>query len=381
MILKRLLLGTVLVLVATVLAALLVPAAIVHLPEGSILARYVSRQESGRGSASRPTAVPTPTYDLTPVTTLVGDAVADTPLEGASLLLIQNDHVIYRQAFGTYTPDTATAIASGSKWLTAATVMTLVDDGLLSLDDPVAKYFPDVDGPAAQITVRQLLSGTSGLPNLSPCLDDRSSTLDRCAHEILNGPLAALPGAAFSYSTAGFQVAGRIAEIVTGEPWATIFEERLQAPLGMWNTTYGPGSNPVLGGGVTTTLHDYGSFLQMMLDDGMFDGRQVLSASAIREMEQNQTDDLPILLSLHEDGRRYGLGEWRDIVDAEGDAIQLSSQGDTGFSPWIDRQRHLCGVFMTEDGLGSVYNLVAQVQQAVRDILDSAPAGPPSPGG
>ena len=375
MIVKRLLLGIVLVLLGGGLAVLLVPAALGRLPEGSIIARCVSRQESGRGSASRPTAVPTPSYDLTPAASLIGNAVADMPLEGASLLLIQNHRVIYRQAFGSYTLDTATAIASGSKWLTAATVMTLVDDGLLGLDDPIAKYLPDVDGAAAQITVRQLLSGTSGLPNLSPCLDDRSSTLDRCAREIVDGPLVAAPGSAFSYSTAGFQVAGRIAEVVTGEPWATVFQERLQEPLGMWNTTYGPGSNPVLGGGVTTTLHDYGSFLQMMLGEGMFNGRQVLSAAAVREMERNQTGSLPILLSLHQDGRRYGLGEWRDIVDAQGEAVQLSSQGDTGFSPWIDRQRHLCGVFMTEDGLDRVYNLVAQVQETVRDIVDSAQAG------
>lgn len=378
MILRRLLIRAVLALLATAVVAWLVPGAIGRLPEGSIPGRDALRRGSGRGPRSRPTATPPPSYDLAPVTALIGGAVADIPLQGASLLLIQNDRVIYRQAFGSLTPDTATAAASGSKWLTAATLMSLVDDGLLSLDDPVSRYFPDVDGPAARITLRQLLSGMSGLPNLSPCLDDRSTTLDRCAHEILNGPLVALPGAAFSYSTAGFQVAGRIAEIVTGEPWATIFEERLLAPLGMWDTTYGPGSNPVLGGGVTTTLHDYGSFLQMMLDEGAFEGRQVLSAAAVREMEQDQTGDLPILLSLHADGRRYGLGAWRDIVDAKGAATQLSSQGDTGFSPWIDRERHLCGVFMTEDGLGSVYNLVAQVQQAVRDIVDSALASAPA---
>ncbi len=308
------------------------------------------------------------------MTALIRDAVANIPLQGASLLLIQDGQVIYREAFGDYTPDTAVAIASGSKWPAAAAVMSLVDEGLLALDDPVARYLPSF-GSKAGTTIRQLLASTCGLPNLSPCLDYASSTLAQCADQIGHGSLVASPGTAFYYSTAGFQVAGRVAEVVTGKPWATIMGERIKGPLDMRDTTYDPTANPVVGGGLTSALHDYGNFLQMMLDDGVFNGQRVLSVASVREMERNQTGELPILLSVHEDGRRYGLGEWRDIVDAQGNPIQLSSQGDTGFSPWIDRQRNLCGVFLTQDGLGNVYDLVGKVQQTVRDIIDSSERG------
>ncbi|HOG47904.1 MAG TPA: serine hydrolase domain-containing protein [Anaerolineae bacterium] len=382
MILRRLLLGAGLLLVAVLLVALLHSGAVGRLRwDGARVGPYTFLPGGQQGGGPQPPpAGGDAAKDFSPLSTLVENSVASVPLQGASLLLIRDGRVVYQQAFGNYTLDTAVPIASGTKWLTAATIMALVDDGLLALDAPIARYLPGLDGDQARITMRQLLSGTSGLPNLSPCFDESSGTLAQCAGEIVHSPLVAAPGTAFCYSTAGFQVAGWLAEAVTGKPWATLFEEQLKLPLGMWSTTYGATANPVLGGGVTSTLRDYGRFLQMLLDGGVFQGQRVLSAAAVREMERDQTDDLPILLSMHQDGRRYGLGAWRDMVDAQGNAIQLSSQGDTGFSPWIDRQRHLCGVFLTEDELGNVYGLVAQVQQAVRDIVDSSAAGTPPPG-
>ncbi len=317
-----------------------------------------------------------PAYDMQPVTDLVGSGVASLPLDGASLLLAKDGQVIYRQTFGTYSPDTAVPIASGSKWLSATVIMTLVDDGRLGLDDPVSRFLPSFTGDMGQITLRELLSHTSGLPDYHPCLADQSITLADCVEQIAQGGLSVQPGTVFDYSGVGFQVAGRIAEVVAGKPWASLFQERVAGPLGMTGTTYGPSQNPVIAGGVISTLRDYGNLLEMLLDEGAFGSQRILSPASVHEMQRDQTRGVPIVVSVYSDGRRYGLGEWRDVVDAQGNALQLSSQGDTGFSPWIDLQRRLLGVFLVDDSLGDVEALVGKIQQQVRHIVDSTPAGP-----
>ncbi len=76
------------------------------------------------------------------------------------------------------------------------------------------------------------------------------------------------------------QVAGRMAEIATGQEWETLFQENIALPLGMTHTRFrpvDPGHVPMIAGGAVSTLHDYSRFLTMLADDGSFQGRQVLS--------------------------------------------------------------------------------------------------------
>ncbi len=355
--------------------ALLVALLAVTLARSNMPQQPVTDALAGLGRNGAPHQRPVPAYDLAPVTDLIESAVERGTLQGAALLLAKDGQVIYERSFGAFTLGTAVPIASGSKWLTAATIMTLVDDGLIRLDDPVSRYLPEFTGPAAAMTIRQLLSNTSGLPNLHPSLDRRDITLAECVAQIARAGLVAAPGTCFSYSTAAFQVAGRVAEVAAGRIWADLFVERIRAPLGMASTTYGNTQNPVLGGGVVTTLRDYGRFLQMQLDGGAFAGQQILSLRALAEMQADQTRGLPIVLSVHADGRRYGLGQWRDLVDERGCAVQLSSQGDTGFSPWIDLRRNLLGVFLVDDSLGNVYGLVNEIQARTRAIVDAHVSG------
>lgn len=313
-----------------------------------------------------------PGYDWEPLTELVDREVAARSLEGASLLIIVDGRVVYERTFGRYKLDEQVAIASGSKWLSAATIMALVDDGRLALDDPVSRYLPGFDGPKAAITIRQLLSHTSGLVPEPACLGDGGASLAQCVDSIAEEGLIAKPGSLFHYGGGSFQVAGRVAEAVTGKPWSALFAEEIGNPLGMESTNYGATANPVIGGGAVSTLRDYGAFLRMLLNRGYAGTERVLSPAAVREMESIQTGGLPIAVSLHPDGRPYGLGLWLDRTDDRGRALQVSSQGDTGFSPWIDRERNMGGVFLTESGLGNVYNLVAEIQARAREIVDAS---------
>jgi D-alanyl-D-alanine-carboxypeptidase/D-alanyl-D-alanine-endopeptidase len=309
--------------------------------------------------------------DLPIVTRTVESAVDKDKLEGVAVLLMKDNRVIYKKSFGRYNLNTVVSIASASKLLASSTIMTLVDEGKLTLDAPISKYMPNLTGEEANITLRQLLSHTSGLPGQHRCLSNNSTTLKECADQILERGLRTEPGTDFSYGGVSYQVAGRLAEIASGKSWNSLFEERIQRPLNMTNTNYEASLNPRIAGGASSTLQDYTNLLQMHINGGVFNSKRILSTQAVIEMQRDQTRGLPIRSSPHKDGRRYGLGLWRDIVDNQGRVIQLSCQGAFGFSPWIDRQRNLIGVFLVRNRLRTIVPVVEQLQKNVRDMVDS----------
>ena len=215
-------------------------------------------------------------YDFSPIIEPLKRVVAEAPLDGACLLVVKDGKTIYEQCFGKYKPDTVVAIASSSKWLSAATIMTLVDEGKLKLDDPVSKFLPKFTDKKGQITIRQLLSHTSGLPGEHQAIGTFRITLRQAADQIADVPLLADPGKEFRYGGVSMQVAGAIAEIVSGKSWAELFQERIAKPVGMKNTSYGRlglSKNPRIAGGASSTMKDYGNFLTMILAEGEFNGR------------------------------------------------------------------------------------------------------------
>lgn len=341
------------------------------------------------GGVTAPRPAPAPTYDFTRAVAGVERAVRETPLRGAALLVVTADSVLLARGFGEIGPDTPVPIASASKWPSGMLVMSLVGDGTLSLDDSVGRWLPDAPADKHAITLRQLFSHTSGLPgndvgggvDMDGCLADRATTLAACADAILQLPLAAAPGAEFRYGGVSMQVAGRMAEVAAGRSWGQLFEERLSTPLGLTATTPGRGANPRVAGGVVSTGRDYARLLQMALAGGTWQGQRVLPAAAVAEMERDQTRGAGIVFSPHlrygNDDVRYGMGVWRDRVAPDGRALQVSSPGAFGFSPWIDRERGIAGVFVARDALPRLYDTVEETQRLVREAVDEARASAP----
>jgi CubicO group peptidase (beta-lactamase class C family) len=308
--------------------------------------------------------------DLPAVTNLIQDSVKRDRLRGAVVLIKKNNRVIYEKAFGDYSLNTVVPIASATKWISASVIMSLVDEGKISLDTPISKYLPNFTGDKGRITLRQLLSHTSGLPGNHRCLANQSITLAECVDRISEVSLQADPGTVFRYGGVSFQVAGRVAEVVSGKSWNTLFEERIKNSLNMVDTSYGQTENPRIAGGASSTVQDFANLLQMHLNGGVFNGRQVLSSTTVEEMQRDQTKGVPIAFTPQPDDRRYGLGEWLDVVGRNGRSVQLSSQGAFGFSPWIDRERNLVGVFLVRDRLRNVYGLVQDLQQTIRERVE-----------
>lgn len=298
---------------------------------------------------------------------------------GCALVLVKDEKVIYRKGFGSHGPDRVIPIASASKWLAGAVIMSLVDEGKLSLDDHASKYLPGFTDAKSTITIRQLFAHTSGLPPEARCRNDkRTTTLERCASEIARMKLRAAPGEEFYYGGVSMHAGGRIAEIVSGKSWNELFLERIAAPLGMSQTdflAYGPTSNPRPAGDARSSVDEYARFLQMILQRGRFDGKQILAAGSVAEMHKDQTGGARIAYTIYEkhaqlDQRlllaRYGVGMWREKTDESGQLLELSSQGALGFSPWIDVERNLAGVLSVRSSFSKALPDYLAVKEQVR---------------
>ncbi|HEX4144823.1 MAG TPA: serine hydrolase domain-containing protein [Pirellulales bacterium] len=275
-------------------------------------------------------------------------------LAGAVTLVADKDKVISLETVGwadvaakrPMTPDTLFWIASQSKPITATALMILVDEGKVNIDDPVEKYLPEFKGqrlagggePKHPITVRNVLSHTSGLPFKSgienPTLDQLP--LAERVRSYATTPLDFEPDSKWNYSNAGINTAGRIIEVVSGMPYETFLDTRLFGPLGMKDTTFWPsseqiarlakpykpnadkndleeitigqlkyplddhaGRQPMPAGGLFSTAGDLAKFCQMLLNGGEYQGKRYLSEAAIKQMTSKQTGDLP---------NEYGLG-------------------------------------------------------------------------
>jgi len=190
-------------------------------------------------------------------------AVDQQAIAGCSFLIVHRGEVVFREAFGfadielerAFTTNELVPIASVSKPVLASVVMALVDQGKLTLDDPVEKYLPEfkdmkVKGGkhlARRMTIRHLLSHTAGFwgnkgisAEKLDLIRNFQRPLGEAVSRMATYELEYQPGAKFVYSGSGFCVAGRVAEVVLNQSLEQIAQEVLFRPLGLRHTTYLP---------------------------------------------------------------------------------------------------------------------------------------------
>jgi len=245
-------------------------------------------------------------------------------------------------------------IASCSKWLSAALVMTFIDEGKLKLTDTIGKFLPvmSVNGKG-NISIRDCLAHLTGIKsgNLKESREftANSKTMDEAMAMIASKPMESVPGTAFHYSSIGLQIAAAVIEKIGQKNFETLFQERIAKPCSMLNTDFGYKPVPLAAGGARSTAADYLNFLQMILHNGEFNGKRVLSKGAIEAMQQNYTANAKIIFSPAEAGNwGYGLGEW--IMDGVKDKTRskaVSSPGLFGSFPWVDNERQYAAVLFT----------------------------------
>ena len=143
----------------------------------------------------------------------------------------------FEKMYGTFAADQRVAIASASKMVAGLTILRLVDQGFLTLDSTTGDVL-GWTGPQAAITLRQLLSFTSGLPREALCTLTQNTTLAACVDSISQLTLEAAPGTRFDYGSTHLHVAARMAEVVTGQSWAECVPGAAQDVRWGWARTW-----------------------------------------------------------------------------------------------------------------------------------------------
>jgi D-alanyl-D-alanine carboxypeptidase len=171
--------------------------------------------------------------------------LAETGVPSASIGIVKDGKIAYTQAYGLArispskpaTPDVAYPIGSVSKQFTATAILLLQQDGKLSIDDPVGKYFPELTR-SNEVTIRNLLTMTSGYEDFAPqdyTIPDWLKPIEpsKLVHEWATKPLDFDPGTKWQYSNTNYVLVSLIVEKVSGEPLGKFLQERVFGPAGM----------------------------------------------------------------------------------------------------------------------------------------------------
>ncbi|MCG8538413.1 MAG: beta-lactamase family protein [Clostridia bacterium] len=305
---------------------------------------------------------------------------------GAVLIVKEFDgSVMYESAAGDLSLDDSVPIASATKWVAAAMLMMLVDEGRLDIDAPASAYAPYLVDDKAAITLRQLFSHTSGMSGDHAANTPVTESLQQVARRLAREPLVAEPGASLRYGGVSMQIAGAIMEGAAQKSFQAYFLEQLATPLGMSQSYFChprncniddpmDATNPLVGGGMISSASDMIRFLDMIAGGGEVDGVRHLSLESLEEMRRVVTeglsrDGLPLSAG---PGWQYGVGQWRQYVEpGESEGISHSA-GAFGAYPWIDWDRSLYGIFLTEARLPAVYPQIEEIRMIVENVHDQA---------
>lgn len=265
------------------------------------------------------------------------------------MLWKKDDTVVYRkQTNPQFRSNVQAPVAASSQWLTAALVMMFVDEGKLTLDDPVVNYVPEFGKYFKNyITLRHCLSHTTGIESealkLSKLFDkSKFENLEKEVNSFAAKNIAANPGKEFYFSNIGISIAGRVLEVVGKRRFDQLMTQKLFRSLAMRRSTFanlmGGPINPSIGG--KSSADDYMNFLVMLLNKGKFRGQQVLSEESVAELIKIQTGDL-LMKYLPDAGKGmgYASGAWVLEEDGNGNATALISPSLFGFWSVVDFKR------------------------------------------
>jgi CubicO group peptidase (beta-lactamase class C family) len=357
-------------------------------------------------------------------------AIDDRQLSGAVTVVVSRNKILHLEANGLadiaakkpMRPDSLFWIASMTKPITAVSVLMLQDEGKLNVTNLIADYIPEFAqlktpaGKPAHLSIAQALTHTSGLGEADSQAAHKAHTLAELVPLYLAAPMQYEPGAKWKYTQSGINAAARVVEIVSGMSFDTFVQKRVLDPLRMKDTTFYPaekspdslvigytknktidaleaaplpgdfgasGHPPLGNGGLFSTGPDYARFCQMLLGGGIFEGKRLLSASAMKLLTTVQTGDLPTgFLQSPEfgsHGTNYGWGIGTCILRAphEGVAAMLSPGtfghgGAWGTQAWIDPIRGVAYVLMVQrpnSGNSDASDIRRVFQQAAADAL------------
>jgi CubicO group peptidase (beta-lactamase class C family) len=292
----------------------------------------------------------------------------------------KGDSLIYKKEMGDFNSKTQAPIASCSKWLTAALVMQFVDEGKISLDDPVVKYIPVFEKYFKNyITIRQCLSHMTGIDDEGGLLKKlmqrkKYASLEEEINAFAAREIRANPGTDFWYGNIGLNIAGRILEVVSKKKFDLLIKQKLLNPLGMRKTTFSTLNGSVVNpsGGAVSTADDYMKFMVMLMNKGKYSGQQILSEKAVEQLMQIQTRPAQIKYAPKAaQGFNYASGSW--VVEEKNEkATALASPGLFGTWPMIDFCRGYAYIVFVKNFLGEER---ADAHIEIKKVIDKQVGG------
>jgi CubicO group peptidase (beta-lactamase class C family) len=337
-------------------------------------------------------------------------------LSGIVTLVMHQGEIAHLNATGLQTiedkkpmaPDSIFQVMSMTKPVTGVAIMMLAEEGKFSLQDPVEMHLPEFKGqmvkasdgslqkPPRLVTIRDLMSHTSGMPGMPPAstpdlYQKMNLTLEEAVRVFAQQPLEFNPGTRWMYSNPGIATLGRLVEVHSGMPFERFLDERIFKPLGMKDShiflpaekhgrlalvyrvgaggklerapgnSYGGDAGSFRKGakfsapeyGLYTTAADLGRFYQMMLNGGVLKGQRLLSKASVDTMSALHTGALK---AGHNPGTGFGL-TW-EVVKEPGGMLTMRSIGSYGHGGaygthgWIDPAKNLVGVFLIQSAGG-----------------------------
>lgn len=296
--------------------------------------------------------------------------------------------VLHEKMFGSFTADKRVAIASASKLVSGMVLFELIKRGQLTLDSTTGTVL-SWTGPNKDITLRHLMSFTSGLAPEAACTINNTLTLEDCVNVIAAAPIKAAPGATYEYGSTHLHVAGRMAEVVTGKRWNDLYDEVLRVPLGLpTDTTYFTtprqpmrvpnNTNPLIAGGMRASINEYAKLLQLAFHKGQHPNFAVGTTALFDEQAHEPFPAATIVKSpfaLVGVPFRYGLTAWLECDTPATGCDVLSSPGAFGFTPWYDRRTGYTAILGMEldsvrGGVGNgVVDFSVHLEQDLKSLI------------
>lgn len=260
---------------------------------------------------------------LASIDAYVEQLMANDRVPGVALAIVRGQEVVHLRGFGIadpagtpVSPQTPFILGSMSKSFTALAITQLVEAGTIELDAPVQRYVPwfTLADPAAaaQITIRQLLYHTSGIPTNAPQATNADPSLTDHVRALVATQLVHPPGTVHKYASPNYQILGLVVELRSGMPFASYLQERIFAPLAMGNS-YTNGPVAVSAGlavghqywfgfprpstlphepdrlptaAIISSAEDLSQYLIAQLNDGQYRDATVLGPEALAEMHR-----------------------------------------------------------------------------------------------
>jgi len=339
----------------------------------------------------------TPAFDaerLARANQLCDEATRSGRIPGMALVVARHGRTILNEAWG-YTDTARTRPATQDTiWLTASVtkpvvcsgISLLLERGALALDDAVHRYIPEFAGEdRAGVTLRHLLTHTSGLPDMLPenvALRKRHAPMEEFIRRICTTPLLFEPGTEIKYQSTGIALLAEVIQRVTGMPCRDFLREEFFLPLGMhgtalgwrpefadrasacflpddhaptdwdWNSSYWRELGAPWGG-ILAPASEIATFFQMILHGGLWDGRRYLAPATVAASLRNQTEALPRLAASAKVRESWGLG-WqlaspgrRDYFGDLSSPASYGHLGSTGTGAWNDPESGVTFVLFT----------------------------------